>query len=99
VQLRSVRRDLPPHQQQVFLLSGLPQIGTTLAEELLGVFDSPLRVLEEFASAEVRVSASGKTRRLLGALADVRGVGPVIVGRVQGVLNGSYRELCELGEG
>jgi Fanconi anemia group M protein len=70
VQLRSVRRDLSPDQQQVFLLSG-----------------------------EVRVSASGKTRRLLGALADVRGVGPVIVERAQGVLNGSYRELCDLGEG
>jgi Fanconi anemia group M protein len=99
VQLRSVRRDLSPDQQQVFLLSGLPQVGTTLAEELLGRFDTPFRVLEEFASAEVRVSASGKTRRLLGALADVRGVGPVIVERAQGVLNGSYRELCDLGEG
>lgn len=99
VQLRSVRRDLPPDQQQVFLLSGLPQVGTTLAEELLGRFDSPFRVMEELASAEVLVSASGKTRRLLGALADVRGVGPVIVERAQGVLNGSYRELCERGEG
>jgi len=95
MQLRSVRRDLSPEQRQVFLLSGLPQVGTALAEELLGAFDTPFRVLEEFASAEVRVSASGKTRRLLGALAGVRGVGPVIVERAQGVLNGSYRELCE----
>jgi Fanconi anemia group M protein len=98
VQLRSVQRDLPLDQQQVFLLSGLPQIGTTLAEELLSRFDTPFKVLEEFASAEVRESKSGKTRRLLGALADVRGVGPVIVEHAQGVLNGSYREFCELGE-
>jgi Fanconi anemia group M protein len=99
VQLRSVRRDLPPSQQQVFLLSGLPQVGTALAEELLVRFDTPFRVIEEFASAEVRVSASGKTRRLQGELAEVRGVGPVIVERAQGVLNRSHRELCELDEG
>jgi len=96
IQLRSVRRDLPPHQQQVFLLSGLPQIGVTLAEELLGHFDTPFRVLEEFVSAEVRVSKSGKTRRLLGPLTEVRGVGPVIVEKAQALLGGSYRELCEV---
>ncbi|MDP6048941.1 MAG: ERCC4 domain-containing protein [Candidatus Bathyarchaeota archaeon] len=99
VQLRSVRRDLPPSQQQVFLLSGLPQVGTTLAGELLAQFDTPFKVIKEFASAEVHVSASGKTRRLLGSLAEVRGVGPVIVERAQGVLNRSHRELCELDEG
>ena len=35
IQLRSINRNLPLDQQQVFLLSGLPQIGTILAEELL----------------------------------------------------------------
>ncbi|HUS78807.1 MAG TPA: ERCC4 domain-containing protein [Patescibacteria group bacterium] len=96
LQLRSVRRDMPPHQQQIFLLSGLPQVGSTLSEELLRAFDTPYRVLEEMASAEVRVSSSGKTKRLLGPLADVKGVGPVIVESAQRLLRGSYNALCEL---
>ena len=96
VQLRSVRRDMPPHMQQVFLLSGLPQIGTTLAEELLNRFDSPFRVMEELANAEISVSKSGKTRRLSGPLSDVRGIGPVIVENSQRLLTGSFAELCGL---
>jgi len=94
VQLRSVRREMPLHRQQVFLLSGLPQIGTTLAEELLRRFDSPFRVLEEFANAEVSVSKSGKTRRLGGPLSEVRGIGPVIVENAQRLLGGSFADLC-----
>jgi len=96
LQLRSVRRDMPPHLQQVFLLSGLPQIGTVLAEELLRQFDTPYRVIAEFASAEVLVSKSGKTKRLRGPLSGVRGVGPVIVENAQNLLNRSYKELCNL---
>jgi ERCC4-type nuclease len=96
LQLRSVRRDMPPHMQQVFLLSGLPQIGTTLAEELLSRFDTPYRVMEEFANAEVTVSKSGKTKRLRGPLSEVKGVGPVIVENAQNLLKKSYKELCDL---
>jgi ERCC4-type nuclease len=96
VQLRSVRRSMPLHQQQVFLLSGLPQIGTTLAEELLRHFDTPYRVLDEFNNAEIRVSESGKTRRLHGPLSDVKGIGPVIVEGAQKLLRGSYNSLCRL---
>lgn len=96
VQLRSVRRDMPPQQQQLFLLSGLPQIGVTLAEELLSRFDTPFRVIQEFATAEVRTSSSGKTKRLDGALGEVKGVGPVIVEGAQRVLTSSYRKLCEV---
>lgn len=77
-------------------MSGLPQIGTTLAEELLRRFDTPYRVLEEFANAEIWVSKSGKTRRLAGPLGGVRGVGPVIVEGAQRLLMGSYRSLCGL---
>lgn len=98
VQLRSVRRDMPPHTQQLFLLSGLPQIGSTLAEELLRRFDTPFRVFEEFANAEIRVSRSGRTRRLVGPLSEVRGVGPVIVEGARGLLTGSYGSLCGLDE-
>jgi ERCC4-type nuclease len=96
VQLRSVRRSMPLHQQQVFLLSGLPQIGTTLAEELLRHFDTPHRVLDEFNNAEIRVSESGKTRRLRGPLSEIRGIGPVIVEGAQKLLRESYNSLCRL---
>ncbi len=96
LQLKSVRQDMPPHLQQVFLLSGLPQIGTTLAEELLRRFDTPYRVIEEFVKAEVAVSKSGKTKRLRGPLSGVKGVGPVIVENAQNLLNKSYKELCDL---
>ena len=62
IQLRSINRSLPLHQQQVYLLSGLPQIGTTLAEDLLNTFETPYEVLVKFAEAEVHTSASGKNQ-------------------------------------
>ena len=94
IQLRTVNRSLPMHQQQQFLLSGLPQIGTTLAEDLLNTFETPYKVLVEFANAEVKTSASGKTKKLLGPLSDVKGVGPKIVESAQVVLHENYPELC-----
>ncbi len=95
LQLRSVRRDMPPDQQQLFLLSGLPQIGVTLAEELLRSLETPYRVIEELAMAEVRTSSSGKTKRLVSPLREIKGVGPVIVESAQRLLNTPYSELCE----
>ena len=94
IQLRSINRSLPLHQQQVFLLSGLPQIGTTLAEDLLNTFQTPYEVLVRFAEAQVHTSASGKTKRLLGPLAEVKGVGPTIVESAQQLLHESYPMLC-----
>ena len=94
IQLRSVDRGLPMHQQQLYLLAGLPQIGTTLAQDLLSHFETPLRVLEEFAQAEVKVSSSGKTRRLTGPLTEVKGIGPIIVENAQRLLKESYSSLC-----
>lgn len=94
IQLRSINRSLPLHQQQVFLLSGLPQIGTTLAEDLLNTFETPYEVLVRFAEAEVHTSPSGKTKRLLGPLAGVRGVGPTIVESAKLLLHESYPHLC-----
>ncbi|MCW4014428.1 MAG: hypothetical protein NWF07_15775 [Candidatus Bathyarchaeota archaeon] len=94
IQLRSINRSLPLHQQQVFLLSGLPQIGTTLAEDLLNTFETPYDVLVKFAEAEIHTSASGKTKRLLGPLAEVKGVGPTIVESAQQLLKENYPELC-----
>lgn len=97
LQLRSTRREMPPHEKQMFLLSGLPNIGSTLAEELLRNFDTPYRVFEEISRAEITVSKSGKTKSLGGPLSDVRGVGPVIVENAQRLLTSSFRELCGLG--
>jgi len=94
IQLRSVDRSMPLHQQQLYLLAGLPQIGTTLAQDLLSHFETPLRVLEEFAQAEVKVSSSGKTRRLTGPLTEVKGIGPIIVENAQRLLKESYSSLC-----
>ena len=93
LQLRSVNRKLPLHQQQIYLLSGIPQIGSSLAETLLTSFETPLRVLTELAQAEVRTSPSGKTKRLLGPLSQVKGVGPTIVERAQQLLLTSYPQL------
>lgn len=94
IQLRSVDRSLPLNKQQLFLLSGFPQIGVASAEDLLEKFDTPLRVIEELASAEVHVSPSGKTKKLKGALTEVKGIGPTIVEYAQTLLRGSYREAC-----
>jgi Fanconi anemia group M protein len=95
IQLRSINRNLSMDQQQIYLLSGLPQIGTTLAMELLNKYETPYKVIEEFAKAQIHTSKSGKTKRLLGSLAEVRGVGPVIVETAQKILNQSYPILCE----
>ncbi len=94
IQLRNVDRSLPLNKQQLFLLSGFQQIGTSSAEDLLDKFDTPLRVIEELASAEVHVSASGKTKRLTGPLAEVGGIGPTIVEYAQALLKSSYRQAC-----
>jgi len=95
LQLRSVPRAMPPHMQQLFLLSGLPQIGPTLAEELLRHMETPYRVIQELSTAEVRTSASGKTKRIGGPLREIKGVGPVIVEGAQRLLNTPYSELCD----
>ena len=41
-----------------------------------------------------KTSASGKTKRLLGPLKEVKGVGPKIVESAQYLLHESYAELC-----
>ena len=94
VQLRSVDRSLPLNKQQLFLLTGFHQIGVSSAEDLLERFDTPLRVIEELASAEVHVSASGKTKKLTGPLTEVGGIGPTIVEYAQTLLKSSYRQAC-----
>jgi ERCC4-type nuclease len=95
IQLRSINRSLPLHQQQIYLLSGLPQIGSTLAQELLYHFQTPENVFQAFLNSEVKSSKSGKTKKLIGPLKEVKGVGPVIVENAKSLLRESYIFLCE----
>ena len=95
VQLRAVHRDMPFDRQQMFLLSGLPKIGPTLAEELLRRFDTPYRVFEEIAKSEVTSSKSGKTRKLRGPICEVKGMGPTVVANAKRLLLGSFNESVE----
>lgn len=90
LQLRGVKRRLPLREQQIFLLSGIPKIGRTLAEELLNHLETPMRVFEEFERAEVEASKSGKTRRIIGPLSEVRGIGPSIVENAKRLLTTPY---------
>jgi Fanconi anemia group M protein len=94
VQLRSINRSLPLHQQQIHLLSGLPQIGVTLAQDLLNHFETPERVLHAFTASNILTSKSGKTKRLSGPLSEVKGVGPLIVEKAKKLLRESYPDLC-----
>ncbi len=94
IQLRVVDRSLPLNKQQLFLLSGFQQIGTASAEDLLEKFDTPLKVIEELANAEIHTSVSGKTKKLTGPLTDVRGIGPTIVEYAKTLLKSSYRVAC-----
>ncbi len=94
IQLRAVDRSLPLNKQQLFLLSGFQQIGTASAEDLLEKFDTPLKVIEELANAEIHSSASGKTKKLMGPLTEVGGIGPTIVEYAQTLLKSSYRVAC-----
>lgn len=90
IRLREVKRRVPLQEQQIFLLSGIPKIGRALAEELLNHFGTPLRVFEEFERAEVETSKSGKTKRIIGPIGDVRGIGPSIVEGAKRLLTTPY---------
>jgi len=98
IQLRAVDRSLPLHKQQLFLLSGFPQIGVTTAKDLLEQFDTPLKVIEELASAKITISSTGKTKKLEGTLKEVKGIGPTIVEYAQTLLTSSYNILCNASE-
>ncbi len=90
IQLREVKRKVSLQEQQIFLLSGIPKIGRALAEELLNHLRTPLRVFEEFERAEVEISKSGRTRRVIGPLSKVRGIGPSIVENAKRLLTTPY---------
>lgn len=94
IQIRSIDRSLPLHKQQLYLLAGFPQIGTTTAEDLLKHFDTPLKIIEELANANIKTSSTGKTKKLEGPLTEVKGIGPAIVDYAKIILKSSYNEMC-----
>jgi Fanconi anemia group M protein len=94
IQLRSVDRSLPLSKQQLFLLSGFPQIGSILGDSLLRKFDSPIKVIQELAESKIYYSSSGKTKKLIGPLTEVKGIGPTIVEYAKNLLNSSYNQAC-----
>ncbi|MBN1682959.1 hypothetical protein JW865_05350 [Candidatus Bathyarchaeota archaeon] len=94
IQIRTINRSLPIHMQQLYLLAGFPQIGTATAEDLLKHFDTPLKIIEEFANANIKTSSTGKTKKLEGPLTEVKGIGPAIVDYAKILLKSSYNEMC-----
>lgn len=96
IQIRAVKRDMPLQAQQMFLLSGLPKIGPSIAEELLKTFGTPMRVFEEIVKSEIKSSKSGKTKKLLGPLEEVKGIGPSIVETAKKLLTTSFNDLKNL---
>lgn len=92
LQLRRDKKRASLEEEQLYILSGLPNIGRSLAEELLRHFETPIQVLDEFSQAEIHTSESGKTKRLIGPLKEVKGVGPVIAEKARSVLNSSCKQ-------
>ena len=92
LQLRRNKKAASLTDEQLYVLSGLPNIGRSLAEDLLEHFETPIQVLEQFSRAEIHTSMSGKTKRLQGPLKNVKGVGPIIAERARNVLNSSCKE-------
>ena len=67
-------------------------------QELLHNIETPDEVIREFVEAEIKTSKTGKTKKLLGPLTEVKGVGPTIVEHAQYLLKGSYSHYCSLEE-
>jgi Fanconi anemia group M protein len=77
-------------QQQQYLICGLPNVGVTLADSLLSAMQTPYNVFKEIAEAEVLQSKTGKTKRLTGKTAEIKGIGPTIISTAKKILTSSY---------
>lgn len=92
IQLRRKKRKVSLQEEQLYFLCGIPNIGRSLAEDLLNKFQTPLQVVQELVSAEIHVSKTGKTKRLLGNIGEVKRMGPSLVEKAKKVLSTSYEE-------
>jgi ERCC4-type nuclease len=77
-------------QQQQYLVCGLPNVGVTLADSLLSKIQTPYNVFKEIAEAQILQSKTGKTKRLTGAIAEIKGMGPTIVDTAKKILTSAY---------
>jgi ERCC4-type nuclease len=88
--VRPREKSLTLAEQQQYLVSGLPNIGTMLADILLSKAQTPYNVFKQIAETEIVASKTGKTRRLKGPIAEVRGIGPAIVESAKRILTSPY---------
>jgi len=63
--------------QQMFLISSLPNMGLKIAKRLITVFDTPKKVMDAICSAEFKYGKkSGKITGVLGKIGEVDKLGP-----------------------
>jgi ERCC4-type nuclease len=90
VVIRPKEKALTLSQQQRYLICGLPNIGSTLAENILQHAETPFNAFKEIAESEVIQSKTGKTKRLSGTIAEVKGIGPTIIEKAKKILVSNY---------
>nr|MDO8133181.1 ERCC4 domain-containing protein [Candidatus Njordarchaeum guaymaensis] len=90
VVIRPREKTLTLAQQQLYLVCGLPNIGVTLAENLLLKASTPHNVFRQIVETDVIQSKTGKTKRLSGPIAEAKGIGPLIVEKAKKTLTSPY---------
>jgi Fanconi anemia group M protein len=99
VVIRPREKVLTLSEQQQYLISGLPNVGVTLADSLLSKARTPYNVFKQIAETEIVQSKTGKTKRLSGPIAEVKGIGPTIVESAKKILTSPYsKDECEESE-
>lgn len=88
--IRPKEKVLTLAQQQQYLICGLPNIGSTLAQSILDHSGTPFDAFKEIAESNVIQSKTGKTKRLSGTIAEVKGIGPTIVEKAKRILTSPY---------
>jgi ERCC4-type nuclease len=90
IAVRPKEKMLTLTQQQRYLICGLPNVGSTLAESILEHAKTPFNAFKQIVESEVIQSKSGKTKRLLGPMAEVKGMGPTIIDKAKKILTSDY---------
>ncbi len=77
---RSVSKKKSLHDQQLFFLEGLFDVGAQKAELLLNTFNhSPYKVINAIANTHVHFTKTGKPKKITGPLTKIKGIGPQFV--------------------
>lgn len=77
---------------QVYFLEGFLQVGVDKAKVLLNHFGSPDQVIHAILNTVIKVSPSGKTKRLEGPFKGVKGFGPKFIESNQRLLSTPFDE-------